>query len=161
MTKRLFLDLDGVLVDFDRHCRIVLGFEPTHVNRTQFWAAVEACEDFWHDMPMMPGARLMWDTLKPYNPTILTALPRTQRSQAETQKRLWVAKHLDPLIPVITVTRSSDKRYHCTQPGDVLVDDRPMNCAGWNAHGGRAVLFSDPVSATAEALALLTAKEVA
>ena len=58
---RLFLDADGVLADFDRGARELLGASPKEYiakhGRGAFWKRLAKAPDFFGTLPEMPDAR--------------------------------------------------------------------------------------------------------
>ena len=120
---RLFLDADGVLADFDRSARQLLGMSPkTYIarhGRGAFWKRLANAKNFYGSLPEMTDARLLFDAVKHLKPTILTGLPLGE--WAAPQKVKWAAEHF-PGVPIITCM-ARDKHKHM-MPGDVLVDDR-------------------------------------
>ena len=121
--SHLFLDLDGVLADFDAGARKVLGmspqaFEAKHSKR-EFWRRLARAKDFYATLPLLPDAMELFDAAKHLEPTILTGLPLG--NWAAPQKVKWAAEHF-PGTRIIT-TMARDKYRHMTGM-DVLVDDR-------------------------------------
>lgn len=137
----LFLDLDGVLADFGAHVAALFGRTPHAMAPRELWQRAARTPGFFETMPMTLDGRKLWEFCAPFEPHILTGLPRG--SWAEAQKRRWVARHLGPDVPVLTCL-SRDK---CTfaAPGDVLVDDTLRYAHLWEAAGG---IFVRHVSAT-------------
>jgi hypothetical protein len=136
---RLFLDLDGVLADFDEGARRILGTDNSYkwewIHGTEnFWGMLNAAPEFFFNLPMMPDARYLWSNVEYLKPTILTALPKSGAQDVDRQKRLWVAEHLGLNVPVITCL-THEKPAYC-EPGDVLVDDRTVNAKAWTGQGG-------------------------
>lgn len=129
---RLFLDLDGVLADFDRGVEAVTGRRPEALRIAEMWRALSRAPAFFETLPWMPGAERLWRFCAPHAPTILTGLPLGR--WAAPQKRRWVARMLGAHVPVIACM-SRDKPRHAG-PGHVLVDDRAGGRAGWEAAGG-------------------------
>jgi hypothetical protein len=137
---KLFLDLDGVLADFDRGVETLLGKRPDELAPARMWAALARAPQFFATLEMMHDAQELWDFCRPFGPTILTGLPRGD--WAERQKRRWVANMLGRDVKVLTVM-SRDK-HHYAAPGHVLVDDRIKLRGAWEAAGG---IFIHHVSA--------------
>lgn len=141
VNRKLFLDCDGVLADFDSYAEKVFGLPPRkaeeELGAKRFWADLRSHEDFYYRLPLMPDAMELYEGLKHLNPTILTGLPLGD--WAEPQKRRWAEKHF-PGVPVICCM-SKDKRNHMN-PGDVLVDDWPRYKHLWEESGGVFVLHS-------------------
>jgi len=123
LTPRLFLDADGVLADFDRGVRRLLGASPKEYiaknGRGAFWKRLAAAKNFYGTLPEMQDARRLFDAVKHLEPAILTGLPLGR--WAAPQKVQWAADHF-PGVPIIT-TMARQKHLHM-EPGDVLVDDR-------------------------------------
>jgi 5'(3')-deoxyribonucleotidase len=131
---RLFLDCDGVLADFDRSARELLGMSPKQFiarhGRGTFWKRLAGARNFYGALPEMPDARLLFDAVKHLEPTILTGLPLGK--WAAPQKMEWAAEHF-PGVPIITCM-AADKHRHM-HPGDVLVDDREKHRGAYEAAG--------------------------
>ena len=131
---RLFLDLDGVLADFDAGARQLFRmdkdeFERLHGRKT-FWGKIARTRDFYGSLPEMPDARELFDAVAHLDPTILTGLPLG--NWAAAQKERWVEEHF-PGTPIIT-TMARDKHKHM-HPGDVLVDDRETHRPAYEQAG--------------------------
>jgi len=131
---RLFLDADGVLADFDRGSRDLLGMSPKEFiarhGRGTFWKRLAKAKNFYGSLHQMPDAQLLFDAVKHLEPTILTGLPLG--SWAAPQKIEWAAEHF-PGVPIVTcMARDKHKHMH---PGDVLVDDREKHRAAYEAAG--------------------------
>lgn len=77
---RLFLDLDGVLADFDRAAHAILGAPPDAVEPNVMWRRIAGAPDFFGTLPLMPDALELWRFAAPYSPTILTGSPRRVRT---------------------------------------------------------------------------------
>ena len=128
----LYLDLDGVLADFDAHVEQLFGKPPSRLPLAEMWARAEATPGFFETMPLVPDAIVLWRYCEPFEPRILTGLPRGD--WAAEQKRRWVRRHLGPHVPVITCMSRDKCQY--ARPGDVLVDDTPRYAHLWEARGG-------------------------
>lgn len=150
---RIFLDLDGVLADFDALAGKMLNtnniykFEFVYGAKA-FWEGIHRDPMFFQNLPLKHDALELWFAVKPYKPTILTALPHTGAESVDRQKRAWV-KHYFGDVEVITCL-TKEKPDYC-RPGDVLVDDRDLNRERWEANGGRFLLHQN---STATNLAL-------
>lgn len=159
----LYLDMDGVLMDFDSHI-LKWGCNwkgPTyhHLPEPQ-WTVEQATNDrrykdamaehhFWQTMEPMKDARLLWDFCKDQRPHILTATPAgaKYKDRCAADKFAAVRRYFDPEFPLSrfhAVLRSEKKAL--ARPGAVLVDDMAPNCDEWNAAGGTAILHKDALS---------------
>jgi hypothetical protein len=141
----LFLDLDGVLVDFDRGVKKLTGKLPSDLEPRQMWPRLARTLDFYDQLEWMPDGRTLWDFALPHSPIILTGLP--MGSWAEPQKRNWCARELGEAVEVITCMsrqKAAKAAERITQaasgrqgpPVPVLVDDRLKLQAAWEEMGG-------------------------
>lgn len=136
---KIFLDMDGVLADFDAGARKALNTDNTYQWEFQhgskaFWEVLDADPNFFGSLPAMQDMRVLWDAVKHLDPVVLTALPKKGATEVDKQKRKWIADKLGPHVRVITC-QTYEKPLYCN-PGDVLVDDRTVNRAEWEAAGG-------------------------
>ena len=143
-TKRgraLFVDLDGVLADFDRGCTSVTGRAPELMHPREMWPALARVRGgFFQILEPMADAHILWAYCVKFEPvSVLTGAPLGK--WAEPQKRKWCEEWLG--LPVdgerVIVCLARDKYKYCS-PGAVLVDDREANRAAWELAGGTFVL---------------------
>lgn len=141
MTQ-LYIDLDGVLADFDRHYIQMFGELPakwktdhdhTNNNLDVDWKSMND-RDFFAGIPLMRDAMELWEYVSKYNPIILTGCPKTGFDNAAANKRAWVVTHIGPNVPVITCF--SKEKCDYAQPGDILVDDWEKYKEKWVGKGG-------------------------
>lgn len=158
----LFLDLDGVLADFDAGLAD-LGVRPDPAaNRSR--AEMDAHErarkdaiyrriagtDFFRRLPPAPGAHALWAACRRHQPTILTAVPRfadpVHTEEAGAHKYAMVTRTFEalPWHRFITCT-SREKPLHMRPGGrpQVLIDDRAANVRAWRQAGGAAIHHVD------------------
>ena len=135
MTRRLYLDCDGVLADFDKGATAILGLPPTAYEAKhgpgRFWQKLASAPDFYFGLPLLPDAMELFEAVKHLHPVILTGLPRG--NWAADQKVRWAARYF-PGTRIIT-TLARDKRNHAKE-GDVLVDDQLRHAHLWEEVGG-------------------------
>ena len=142
---RLFLDLDGVLADFDRGVQAVTGSRLEALPLRAMWQALAREPRFFETLEFMADALDLWRFSEPHRPTILTGLPLG--AWAPEQKRRWVARMLGAHVPVITCMSREKGRY--SGPGHVLVDDRASAREGWERAGGVFVHHRDAAGSIA------------
>ncbi len=133
MMPRLFLDLDGVLADFDSGYEKLAGRRPDRDADNADWRLIASRPDFYLNLPPTPDFVELWTYVAPRRPTILTGIP-SSIAQAAEQKRAWVARFCGPSVSVIT-TESKNKYRHAS-PGDILVDDWEKHRRAWLDAGG-------------------------
>ncbi len=138
-SHRLFVDLDGVLVDFEGGVEQALGrtvdsFHP----RNELWKSVSAIPEFYANLPWTSDGKFLWSAVKNLCPSILTGVPRG--NWAEPQKRAWCRKNIGEDIEVF-VCLSSEKSAVASGVCDgeltpILIDDRNSLREGWEHIGG-------------------------
>jgi hypothetical protein len=146
-VMKLFLDLDGVLADFDRGVRELTGRRPEELPLKTMWSALSRAPRFSESLAFMEDAQALWRFSMPHHPTILTGLPLG--NWAPAQKRRWVARMLGAHVPVVTCMTREKPRW--SGPGHVLVDDRASTRDGWKKKEG---VFVHHVSAEQSIAAL-------
>jgi len=152
---QIFVDLDGVLADFDGGVmRISKGRTPDEIPVSQMWRWIQSDRDFFGSLDWMPDAEEMWtQQLVAHKPTILSGVPMSSTTWAQKQKRNWCTRKLGPEIPVILCATREKSTY--SGPGRVLIDDRPRNGKAWEEKGGTFILHKSPSQTIAELNKLL------
>jgi len=153
MNKKIYCDLDGVLAGCMEHLAVITGVSQLEFTTrigvygqsqfdNWFWKHVADNKTFFRDLPLIN--KELWDGIKKYNPTILTAIPKAHRNihEAAGHKKEWVAKHLGSEVPIITCIREH-KRIFCQGPDSILLDDNERNIQEWNQAGGIGIFFSN------------------
>jgi hypothetical protein len=155
----IFLDMDGVVADFDAHAAEIIG--RMHAPNTRFlqeeWQKILNYPRFYRDLPLCKDAEYLVSnvlTMAQQNNMdvkFLSAIPRNNDLPwAAYDKVLWAQKYF-PEIPVWVGPYSDDKQLR-SHPGEVLIDDRKTNIKQWHAKGGFAILHSGDVKATLDQL---------
>ena len=134
--------MDGVLTDFDEQFKKLSNGVPpgeyeSKNGKNQFWALVdEGGVGFWVGMPWMPNGQTLWNKIKPYNPTLLSA--PSSKNESRLGKRLWVKNNL-PGTKLILASAQNKQNY--SGANRILIDDRPSNVEQWRSQGGIGILF--------------------
>lgn len=160
MTERLkvYVDLDGVLADFDRHYSKVVGksredWPCTDGNDDLFWFPIIRTKRFWLDIPLMKDAMELWEFVSKHHYVTILSSPGTHDTERATiQKRLWVANHLGENVNM--VLKQAKQKHHYACPNSVLIDDWEKNIKNWQAAGGLTIHHKS-AKETIEALKLL------
>ena len=89
---KLYVDLDGVLADFDSKVKEITGKLPNELKLGDMWRQLARYGDFFYRLDWMPDGEQLWDYVKRYKPTILTGIPHG--NWAPGQKRRWCGEKL-------------------------------------------------------------------
>ena len=145
----LYIDMDGVVADFDEYAGRTLGVPPSEgIYSDDIWQQLATNTRLYRDLNKTKYAdRLIEECLdlaltKEYDILFLTAVPKGNDIKwAFYDKVIWAQKYY-PNIPVHFGPYSVDKWHHC-QLGDILIDDRVSNIEEWRAAGGVAIHHVD------------------
>lgn len=133
---RLYVDLDGVLVDFVQGYVDFTGKKPEEID--PFWQPIKDNVSFWSNLNWMPDGKRLWDFIKDYNPIILSSPLKDTASKKGKEK--WVRRNLGK-IPLILETN----KYHYASPENILVDDMLKNITKWQHNSGIGILHKNAV----------------
>lgn len=136
----IYLDMDGVIADFDGYFEQLFGVLPRHIPKTERWDKVNNTPNYWVDLPKMQGADKLIHHLNTYGFMVLTGVPHLGCEKAKIQKRVWLKNHYGIETDVICCF-SHDKANYC-QVGDILIDDWLPNIERWIQAGGIGILYT-------------------
>jgi hypothetical protein len=133
----IFVDMDGVLTDFERRFEQFAGVTPDEYMsqkeiqygkdkaNEQFWDLVDKQIGvrFWAGMPWMPEGEELYKYIKKYKPTILTSPSREESSRIG--KGVWVKRNMSG-TPV-KFGYKADGKAKFAGPNKILIDDREDN----------------------------------
>ncbi|MCZ4500974.1 MAG: hypothetical protein JWQ74_3529 [Marmoricola sp.] len=140
---RLYLDLDGVMADFDAHFPATFGLDHRSLADDDMWGQINAHPSYFRDMPPCPGAKAFFDSISWLDPIILTACPKSNYAHVARQKRAWVREHLSTTSIILPVMGGRNKPLFMHAPGDILIDDFERNIIAWQDEGGRGIQHAD------------------
>jgi hypothetical protein len=139
----VYCDMDGVICDFDKRFEQVSGGIPPRTyeekyGKQAFWDLIDnqTGVKFWVGIPWMPNGKQLWDYIKKYTPTLLSAPSRNNESRLG--KRLWVKNNI-PGTKLVLANAENKQNY--ANPKSILIDDRPSNIEQWRSKGGIGILF--------------------
>jgi len=166
----IYIDMDGVVADFNRAAREYLNKRYADQARAEQqgrwpeheWGKIRELPHFYRDLPKTHFADRIIELARGFRDKkgwqlyMLTAIPKNNDMPHCFHDKIdWMQEYY-PDVRVHFGPYSHDKQHHC-RPGDILVDDRESNTNEWRAAGGIAVrvLASEPERALAELEALL------
>ena len=147
--RSIFLDVDGVVADFDRMAESVLGYRLGHGKRypKEDWSKIADNPRFYRSLELCDGALEFMESVKclmlehDLDVKFLTAIPKDNDVPWAVHDKLNWAQRYFPGFPVWIGPYSDDKIQHC-RPGDILIDDRIKTITDWNILGGIGILHS-------------------
>jgi hypothetical protein len=138
---KIFLDMDGVLVDFDEQFKELTGqypkdYEATHTIE-EFWDEIDSAGvGFWRGMKWMPGGEALYNRTSQFDHVLLSSPSRSEVSKIG--KHLW-RRDKTPNTKLI-LSRSYLKKNYAA-PNHILIDDRESNIKQWRDAGGIGILY--------------------
>jgi len=136
----LFVDLDGVIVDFNKgYCDLTgIDIGDNHYSSREFFEPItKAGVKYWENLEWTFDGRELWNYVKKYNPKLLSAPTRDHSSIVG--KKLWTEREL-PGVDLIL--RSAGRKKEFANPESILIDDRESNINDWNESGGIGILHT-------------------
>ena len=137
---KLFVDLDGLIVDFRRGYQDLTGVDlgRTFHDDDRFWDPInKAGYDFWINLKWMPDGKKLWSYISKYNPEILSSPSR--QNESRVAKHEWVKREI-PGAHLILRTAKNKKEFACLHC--ILIDDLPKNIDAWKEAGGIGILHT-------------------
>ena len=129
----IFLDLDGVMADFDRHAREQGKYT---ADGKMKWDELDY--QWWSTMPACDGAKEFYDAVKAMAVVRFLTAP-VLHEECFSGKAAWVQKFVPAdgkrMMKQVIICPSADKHY-LARPNHVLIDDRENNVKEWIAAGG-------------------------
>lgn len=144
---KIYLDLDGVLCDFDKRYKELYGMNPKEAEKQSRFD--HYFEDFMHHqnfatLDLMPGAHELITFLKHLSiPTeiLSSTSSRERHHQIAPQKLKWLETHQIPFKPNL-VPGAALKQDYAT-PTSILIDDMERNITQWREAGGIGIWHKD------------------
>ncbi len=153
MEKKIYLDLDGVLADFDRGVLELCKMKAASQNGKRdvkyddlMWQRIRMTDHFYDRLELMPGAKMMFDQIfSRYGEQceILTGIPKPERGivNAGQDKINWVKRCLSDKVKINIVLRK-EKLQYCSGQNSILIDDRERTIQDWRKAGGIGILHT-------------------
>lgn len=156
--RTIYLDMDGVVADFDGYAKKILNTEKTtHSWPRDQWAKISSNQRLYRDLQKTPEADKLVNICKKicqekkWRLIFLTAVPKDDDMPwAFYDKINWV-QNFYPDIPVHFGPYSHSKWKHCKKD-DILIDDRSSNCEQWENAGGKSILHQGNLLETLKVL---------
>jgi hypothetical protein len=166
--RKIFLDLDGVIVDFvpaafamggvtlEKESDYPEGFgwdivgainklrrasscPGCPISGKQFWDSLNF--EFWYNLPMYRGAMGLITALEQYGEVYFATSP-TLAPSCVAGKYAWVKAYFPRFRKKLFIGASKD--VFAANEGAILIDDRDRNCDDFITAGGRSILVPRP-----------------
>lgn len=144
----IFLDMDGVLVNFHKAALALYGMEPTSddprtsetigITSEQLWERIaEVGEDFYANLELLPWATWLIDLCSNLGEICIATspgpLPCAASGKMKSLKKLFG--------PDFKNFHIGKQKYLLASPGRILIDDFDSNVEEFEAYGGKSILI--------------------
>lgn len=153
--EKIFLDLDGVVADFNRAAALVFNIDVHNPSvreqlkqdanalynlaggKNNFWKYIyKQGESFWSEMELFPWGKDLYNDLQKMCPNlfILTSPPHDPRGSSGKVK--FIQRHFNTRRFLI-----GPPKYACAGPTNLLIDDTIKKISEFKEYGGRVYHF--------------------
>ena len=147
MIKKIYLDMDGVLSDFEKQFGDLYGKTALKNRDRKLWT--EQWPDFienkqFEELPKFPGCDELLEFVRkfPVEIEILTSSGGVKfHEQVKEQKKVWLKKYGIGYKPHVVPGRRHKKEY--ATPETILIDDTEDVIDSFNKAGGIGILHKD------------------
>ncbi len=156
MLKEIFIDMDGVLADFENGVTKVMpmfGNNTSAIENIDLWKYVNKNKAFWETLRPLSNCfkliNLLEELFPNVNKRILTAIPNDEKkfksliiSPSKDGKTKLISKHLPQFKNRIIFCLRKEKQNY-SKENCLLIDDNKTTINEWNEKGGIGVLYSN------------------
>jgi phosphoserine aminotransferase len=148
MIKKIYLDMDGVLSDFEKQFIGLYGEDSLKNRDRKLWS--EDWPDFiqrkqFEELPKFPGCDELLSFIRNHSEIeveILTSSGGIKfHEQVKEQKKAWLKKYCIAYKPHVVPGRKHKKDY--ATPETILIDDTEDVVDSFNSAGGIGILHKD------------------
>ena len=143
MMITLYLDMDGVVANFDKAYKSLR----THATDGKRFRSAVMDYQIFEDLEPMPNAQMLLrhvTMLRDVRVEMLTSkgtYDTVQGAEAERQKHVWLKKHGIPYKA--NFVRSKEEKAKYATPSTILIDDSIGCITPFTVAGGHGILHSD------------------
>ena len=104
----------------------------------EFWEPIHKMgASFWIKLKQLPDGQTLWNYIKPFNPTLLSA--PSQEESSKIGKRVWVKQNIPGAKLIL---RPASQKQQFSGENQILIDDRVDNIEQWKSKGGIGILHT-------------------
>jgi hypothetical protein len=151
--NKIFIDLDDTLVDFIGEAASLLGIREVSTEQDkkklceivfsegmqpELWARInKAGPEWWASLPKLPWADELWKVANQACDDVIILTSPGRHTGAETAamgKVMWSLKQFKDNYVMLAY-----RKYMCSHPGALLIDDWDKFTVPWEKRGGTAI----------------------
>lgn len=149
MDIKVYIDLDGVLVDLEAGYKSVIGntLSQSHImgkTGKEMWEEIEEKDpNFWLMLNPTKECNVILAYLEYLysleNLYVLTAAVKTEKKKCIEHKKRWVDFNTEIAYRNTIVCMRHEKQDYAS--GNILIDDNMLNINEWNSKGGVGIHY--------------------
>lgn len=148
IKRKIYIDMDGVVADFNKFVSEILGREIGWEGRDlsdEEWQTLCNVDKLYFKLPLIQDSTKLVALAKSFSTRFdiefLTAVPRTTSIPSAGQDKIdWINKYY-PGMKVNFGPYSRDKK-NWAKPGYILIDDKRSNVVDWAMKGGLSIFHT-------------------
>lgn len=145
----IYLDMDGVIANFDKRYEELYGKISEEERRKKFHGNFKEFIENGHfaKLEKMPDADLLLEFLRkaPVPTQILSSTAREEyNDDVSKQKLIWLQTHGITFTPNLVPGKQHKKKW--AKPDTIIIDDTLAVIEDWRAAGGIAIWHKDAMS---------------
>lgn len=155
MIDKIFLDMDGVIVNFRGQCE---KYECINGNKVNWEVIHQAGPEFWEEIEWLPEGKELYQWIlklceqENIDLFILTAVHFTD---GKIGKLNWLKNNTKIDRHHIIITNTGNEKAYYADQNSVLIDDYRKNCEAFASGGGQFVKYETPRQTKDDLIALL------
>ena len=147
---KIYLDMDGVIADFDKHYKELYRMSPRDADeKKEFYKLFDhfIANEHFAKLPMMQDAQTLLNFLDSTGipVEILSSTSSEKRHEPiAKQKTEWL--HVHGIHHPINLVPGKRLKRNFSNPNSILIDDTAQNIDQWRAEGGVGILHTDAMT---------------
>lgn len=138
----IYLDMDGVIADWDGSVEKLVGKPRSEISKRQVWKAINKKGfDFWANLDPYPWAMDLVMELKALGKVTICSSPShdpmSVGGKLEWLQKFFGRRNFRDFI-------FTPQKHLLSRRGDFLIDDREKHADSFSAGGGTGILFPQP-----------------
>lgn len=151
--KKVYLDMDGTLVDFVSQINKYEYWRKDKPNKVNWDKVIAEGPKFWAEMDWMSGAKEAFEKLQEYTAQgifELYILSSIDFDEGREGKKLWIQKNTTMSLENAIFVLEPEYKDQYANENAYLIDDRKKSLEPFSAAGGNSIEFTGDWKKTLE-----------
>lgn len=138
-TIKVYLDMDGVIADFDEGVKLLTGLYPKEQLQQKMWSAIKKNEhQFWTYLPAMKDhLKLVKFLQSNFEHLMVLSSPGNGGQETINGKLDWLTNNG---VHIAAIFRKDKAVY--AEPNSLLIDDWSKNIEKWKQANGQTIHYT-------------------